>query len=207
MAALWVGHLPFMLMLGLVAVGLAHEIREMSRRRGGALLFWGGSAVAMLALAGFLWLREDAVAGRMNVMFVVLVVWASDIGAYLFGRLVGGPRLAPRVSPGKTWSGAAGGLGCAIAVGWAASVLVPALDPGGETGSTLGVAVAGFLGLMSQIGDLLESALKRYVGVKDSGRLIPGHGGLLDRLDGLILAAIASALVSMMFGRGVLLWQ
>ncbi len=193
--------------MGLVAFGLMREIRELSHRRGGSVLFAGGLVPVSLALAGFTWLRADVDAGRMNVVFVVLVVWASDIGAYIFGRLIGGPRLAPRISPGKTWSGAVGGLICAVGVGWVAGLLAPALDHAGETGSTGGMFVAGFLGLMSQIGDLLESALKRYVGVKDSGRLIPGHGGLLDRLDGLILAAIAAAVVSMILGRGVLLWQ
>lgn len=203
LAALWWGSLSFAALMGLVTFGLLREIRELSLRRGGRGLFTIGAVVIALAIAGFIWLRADDAVGRLNVLFVVLVVWASDIGAYLAGRLLGGPRLAPRISPGKTWSGAVGGLVCAVGVGVAASLL----DPGGQSGSRDGLIVSLGLGLASQIGDLLESALKRYVGVKDSGHLIPGHGGLLDRLDGMILAVIVAAALSMMFGRGVVLWQ
>jgi phosphatidate cytidylyltransferase len=153
--------------------------------------------VAGLAL---IWLRADGIAGRMNVLFLLLVVWASDIGAYLVGRALGGPKLAPTISPGKTWSGAAGGLLAAAAVG-----LAIALSASGLPGWT--TLVAGALGVVSQGGDLLESAIKRRFGVKDSGRLIPGHGGLLDRLDGVLAAAPMAALLAAALGRGVHLWR
>ncbi len=139
-----------------------------------------------LPLICLLWLRGVA-GGRDGVLFLVLVIWATDIGAYLVGRLVGGPKLAPALSPGKTWSGAVGGLVAALLVG----VFVP-------WGFA---ALALLLGVVCQAGDLLESGIKRHVGVKDSGRLIPGHGGLLDRLDGLLAAAPVAALV-MLASRG-----
>jgi phosphatidate cytidylyltransferase len=119
------------------------------------------------------------------MIFLLAVVWSSDIGAYLAGRLIGGPKLAPRISPGKTWSGAAGGVAAVLAVGVAAAALWPV--PAAPV-----VAAAAVLGVAAQAGDLLESAVKRHFGVKDSGRLIPGHGGLLDRLDGLMAAGLVA---------------
>lgn len=154
-----------------------------------------------LASVALVWLRSDNAAGRANVLFLVIVVWASDIGAYAAGRLLGGRKLAPAISPGKTWSGAVGGLLAAMAVGEAAGGLL-AVAPIGRA-----AMVAGLLGLAAQAGDLLESAIKRHFGVKDSGKLIPGHGGLLDRLDGLLTAAPAAAALALLLGRGVALWQ
>ncbi len=159
------------------------------------------SGIVYVGAAGLalIWLREDAAAGRINVLFLVLVIWASDIGAYAAGRLLGGPRLAPAISPGKTWSGAAGGLLAAMAVGLAVALAAPGLP-------LRTALVAGALGVVSQAGDLLESAIKRRFGVKDTGRLIPGHGGLLDRLDGVLAAAPAAAVLAIVLGRGVHLW-
>lgn len=160
-----------------------------------------GVAYLGLAVMALAWLRADPVAGRANVLFVLLIVWASDIGAYVAGRLIGGPKLAPRISPAKTWSGAIGGLVAAVAAGGAA---VWGLDDG-VPWQTL--PVAALLSIASQGGDLFESALKRHYGVKDSGRLIPGHGGLFDRLDGLVAAAPMAALLAILLGRGMVLWQ
>jgi phosphatidate cytidylyltransferase len=173
----------------------------------GAMLARGGRGLAAgvpylgVAAVALVWLRDDPVAGRWNVLFVTLVVWASDIGAYVVGRLVGGWRLAPVISPGKTWSGAVGGLLAAAAVGWVAWLR----EPG--TSAAHALAVACLLGLISQLGDLLESFIKRRFGVKNSGSLIPGHGGLLDRLDGMLAAGPAAALLASDAGRGTLLWQ
>jgi phosphatidate cytidylyltransferase len=174
-------------------------------------LFGQDQRAAWLA-AGFAYLAPAAIAlvrlrhvhlvGRWDMLFLVLVIWASDIGAYLIGRLVGGPKLAPAISPGKTWSGAVGGL---IAAGLVGSGV--ALWAGGRLPLPHGVAIAVVLGAASQIGDLLESWFKRHFGVKDSGRSIPGHGGLLDRLDGMLTAAPAAALMAVATGGGVLLWQ
>lgn len=161
---------------------------------GGAMMWWAvkrplfvsGVLYVGLALVALLWLRGWSVAdGRRMVFFVVLVVWASDIGAYVAGRLLRGPKLAPSLSPAKTWSGAVGGLIAAMVVGelvagrWSPAVAL----------------FAALLAIVCQAGDLLESGIKRHVGIKDSGRLIPGHGGLLDRLDGLLAAAPVAAIV------------
>ena len=158
--------------------------------------YLGIGAVALV------WLRQPAGVGGVNVMVLLLVVWASDIGAYMAGRAVGGPKLAPSISPGKTWSGAVGGLIAAAATGLVASALLshgmPSWRPAG---------FAAFIGVISQMGDLFESQVKRHFGVKDSGHLIPGHGGLLDRLDAVLTAAPAAALLALMLGRGVVLWE
>jgi phosphatidate cytidylyltransferase len=154
------------------------------------------------AAAALLWLRGDAFVGLTDLLFVLLLVWASDIGAYATGRLLGGPKLAPLISPGKTWSGAFGGLAAAIAAGLlVAFASQEAMQPWRVAG------IAAALGIVAQAGDLLESLIKRHFGVKDSGRLIPGHGGLFDRVDALLTAAPVAALLALVAGRGVVLWQ
>ena len=160
-----------------------------------------GVPYAGLGAVALVWLRADPVAGRGNVIFLVLAVWASDIGAYAAGRLLGGPKLAPLISPGKTWSGAAGGLVAAMLVGLAAGQVIA---PGAAVRAAF---LAALIGAASQGGDLLESALKRGFGVKDSGQLIPGHGGLMDRLDGLLAAAPVAAGLALLIGRGTTLWH
>jgi phosphatidate cytidylyltransferase len=160
-----------------------------TRRRAVAL----GVAYIGLPAVALVWLRGDSVIGRDNVLFLLLVVWATDIAAYVVGRLVGGPRLAPSISPGKTWSGAIGGFFGAILVGCAAGLAA--------------IPLAAGLSLVAQAGDLLESGIKRRFGVKDSGRLIPGHGGLLDRLDGVLTAAPTAALLALAAGHGVEIWR
>jgi phosphatidate cytidylyltransferase len=147
-------------------------------------------------------LRQDDLVGRANVTFLFLVVWASDIAAYLAGRSLGGPKLAPGISPNKTWSGAVGGLIGASAVGLGAALL---LGPGGSPARM--VLVSAMLGIATQSGDMLESWIKRRFGVKDSSGLIPGHGGLLDRLDGVLAAAPLAALIGAASGPGVHLWR
>ena len=117
------------------------------------------------------------------------------------GRFFGGPKLAPAVSPNKTWSGAIGGLAAAMLVGLATAML---LAPGGASRA---VAVAAMLGVMAQAGDLVESWIKRRFDVKDTSALIPGHGGLLDRLDGVIAAAPVAALLAFLLGQGQPLWR
>lgn len=151
----------------------------------------GGSLYVGIAAIAVVWLREDRPDGIFAVLLVLLVVWASDIGAYLFGRLIGGPKLAPRLSPKKTWAGALGGLALAIVVG-----ILMAAEFGAPSWVKLCV-VAILLSLASQSGDLAESAFKRRFGVKDSGAIIPGHGGILDRLDGMLAAAPVAAIVAL----------
>lgn len=153
---------------------------------------WGPIAVSSVAGVSLLWLRSQP-DGMLEVLFVLAAVVASDSCAYLTGRLVGGPKLAPAISPGKTISGSLGGLVGALVAG--------ALVARWGTGHwSFGACLWGvLLAVAAQSGDLAESAFKRKIGVKDSGTLIPGHGGLLDRFDGLLaaapLAACAAALL------------
>jgi phosphatidate cytidylyltransferase len=203
LAAIWVDGAVFAALAAALTFGLAAEwtCLCLGRERPPGLLPLG---LAWIALSGaaMIWLRADQAAGRANVVFLASVIWASDIGAYAVGRLAGGPRLAPRISPGKTWSGAVGGALAAGAVGVVAARLV------GPAAGWLGAAPVGLgLSVVGQSGDLLESLAKRRLGVKHSGRMIPGHGGLLDRLDAMLAAVPAAALLALATGRGVALWQ
>ncbi len=150
----------------------------------GALWYGLGAAYLGAACLAFLWLRADPNYGRAMVLWLVAVVWATDTGAYLAGRRFGGPKLAPAISPGKTWAGLAGGIGAAALVGAAAS----GLREDGNTAAAVAASMA--LALAAQVGDLFESSLKRQFGAKDSSGLIPGHGGVLDRIDGLLAGVL-----------------
>lgn len=204
LGALWLGGAAWVMLVGMFAVLLAAEWAGLTAQ----VMTTGGRAAMALAgvpyigggVAGLLYLRFDPVAGRWATLFVVLVVWGSDVGAFVVGRWLGGPRLAPAISPGKTWSGAVGGLAVAVAM---AALLVGAA---GDRPDAAALAVALAVALAAQVGDLLESAIKRGVGVKDSSRLIPGHGGALDRLDGLLVAAPVAAVLAWAAGRGSPLW-
>jgi phosphatidate cytidylyltransferase len=148
------------------------------------LLYAALSAVSLAAL------RAEDAAGFSATIFLFAVVWVTDILAYFVGKAVGGPKLAPSISPGKTWSGAIGGAaGGAVAGAIAILFLEPVLAFG------VMVLIALLLSVISQIGDLFESSLKRRFKVKDSSRLIPGHGGVMDRVDGLVAAAFAMLLL------------
>jgi phosphatidate cytidylyltransferase len=167
------------------------------------------------AAAGFLYaaaaeiasvlVRLDPVKGFAALMFVLLIVWVTDSGGYFAGRGIGGPKLWPRVSPKKTWAGAAGGFAASLAVacGFAAFDL-------GKISPLL--MLSGVLSVVSQLGDLFESAVKRRFDVKDSGHIIPGHGGLMDRLDGFVAAVVVAALFGLLrggadgVGRGLMVW-
>jgi phosphatidate cytidylyltransferase len=186
-------------LVGVGAVGMAAEWVRMCRHRGGGWALVLGLPYILPSIAALLWLRAGP-AGLANVLFVLLLVWATDIGAYLAGRWLGGPKLAPSISPGKTRSGAVGGIVAAMAVGLAAA-WISGVAP------WRALAVAAALAVVAEAGDLLESRLKRYFGVKDSGASIPGHGGLLDRLDAVLTTAPAAALLAAMQGGGVELWR
>ena len=149
---------------------------------------WAIMCVIITAGTALLWLYQ---VGVWSVVFVIAVVVASDATAYVVGRLVRGPKLAPRVSPGKTYSGAIGGLIGAILAG----LFVAYLSGLGMFARAIVWAIV--LSIVAQLGDLAESMMKRYLGVKDSGKLLPGHGGLLDRFDGLVMAAPVAAIVSL----------
>ncbi len=155
-------------------------------------LFWLG-----LPCLALLWLRMGD-NGMLAVSWLCLAVWSCDTGAYFAGRRFGGPKLAPRISPKKTWSGLLGGMILAAAALALLSIVLGQVD-------VLHLAVLGaLLALISQGGDLAESALKRHFGVKDSGALIPGHGGILDRVDGILFAAPALALAALTPALGIL---
>ena len=198
---IWLGGLTFAALLLAGTAGMVTEWVQMVRSgRGSAASLLAGLLYILLAAAALYWLRADPGVGRTNLLFLLLLVWASDIGAYAAGRAIGGPRLAPLISPGKTVSGALGGLAAAVLVGIAAATI-------SSTALIRAGALAGLLGMVAQAGDLAESYAKRRFGVKDSGRLIPGHGGLLDRVDALLAVALAAAILALIDGRGVVLWQ
>ena len=199
---LWYGGIVFDVTIGAVTILLWAEWAQLCHRGGSGLLLVSGLAWITLAAAALVALRTDPSAGRANVMFVVLLVWATDIGAYAAGRALGGPKLAPRISPGKTWSGAAGGLLAAVVAG----ILVAAAQ-GPAPRLPAAAAVAAFLSIIGQAGDLLESLAKRHFGVKDSGHLIPGHGGALDRLDATLAVLPVAWLLAHLAGHGVVMWR
>ena len=149
-----------------------------------------GIAYVGIPVLGLVWLRLQPAFGLAAVLFLFLAVWVTDIGAYAVGRTVGGPKLAPRISPGKTWSGLIGGVTLSGLTGAAFAAYV------GEASSVRLGLVAVVLGVAAQIGDLFESALKRRSGLKDSSTIIPGHGGLLDRVDGLVAAVALVTLIA-----------
>ena len=158
-----------------------------------------GTVYLSVPVVALIWLRAGPAEGRALVFWVFAVVWATDVGAYVAGRVIGGPRLAPRLSPKKTWAGAFGGIGLAALVGVGAAFAGPGIGRG------LGLIVASLgLSLAAQAGDLAESAVKRRFGVKQSGALIPGHGGMLDRADGLLFAAPLAAAVALGAGASVI---
>jgi len=203
-----------LLAVGLGAAGLAGWAL-IAVVLGAALTYAGGRASerehAVLGALGvvyvgvpciaLLWLRQQPVGGRDVVLWLVAAVVATDIGAYAVGQTVGGPRLAPRISPGKTWSGLLGGVACAAVVGAVAADWL-----GGARAWPL-AATSAALGVVSQAGDLLESAVKRRFGVKDMSTIIPGHGGVFDRVDGLLAAALVVAAVTLASGGSVLSWR
>ena len=171
-------------------------------------LVWGscGIVYAGIAFLGPALLRRDAAWGFVAVLFVALTVWTTDIFAYAAGRAIGGPLLWPRVSPKKTWAGAVGGV-----VGGVAAGTSVAYASGIDKLVAVGI-VALLLSVLTQAGDLFESAVKRRFGAKDASHLIPGHGGLMDRLDGFLFAALAALLIGMIRqgtaapARGLLIW-
>ncbi|MEN8195696.1 MAG: phosphatidate cytidylyltransferase [Pseudomonadota bacterium] len=163
--------------------------------------FAAGAIYIGLPLVAILWLYGVTAAGRNTVVWLLVTVVATDVGAYYSGRTIGGPRLAPRISPGKTWSGLAGGMICAAAAGALCADLVggPSLWLAAAAGATVAV--------VAQAGDLLESRVKRRFDIKDSSDIIPGHGGLLDRMDGLVAAVTIFGGLQWIIGARLLTWQ
>ncbi len=163
------------------AAAVAAGFRKNEGIRAAAFFALGGLSIGLFGTV-FLWMR-GLDGGRDLVFWIVGAVWCTDVGAYAAGRLLGGPKLAPLVSPGKTWAGLAGGV--AASAVWSLSWL--SADPARAAAAGAGAA------LLAQAGDLAVSAAKRRCGVKDAGGMIPGHGGMLDRLDGMLLTGPAAA--------------
>lgn len=177
----------------LAAVGM---LRGLPNR----LVLAAGLPYVVLGLASAAWLRNDPNGGAASVLWVVASVVATDVGAYFAGRALKGPKLAPGISPNKTWSGLVGGMLCAGIAGALAGAMAGA--------PALPLALASVaLAAIAQCGDLIESKLKRSFHVKDASRLIPGHGGFLDRFDGYLTALPAAALMSALAGGNPLTWQ
>lgn len=225
-------------LMSIALVGLAVAIAAFGVRFGATPIVAIGSVIALLGVASALSMREareggsdeaalrwapwgalyagfpgialvslrDAGIGLWLVLFLFAVVWSTDIAAYFCGRALGGPKLWPRVSPKKTWSGAIGGLVVAALAGAGVAHFA------GAPRAWPVLVVAAALSIASQGGDLFESSLKRRFGVKDSGRIIPGHGGLLDRVDGLVAAAVLALVIAALHGgvnnpmAGLLFW-
>lgn len=178
--------------IGAIAAGSAAASRSGTVGRSGVIRgIWAAAGViyAGAAFFGPALLRRDAEFGFAAFLFLALTVWATDTCAFALGRAIGGPLLWPRVSPNKTWSGAFGGLAGGVAGG----TLLAYADGLGRL-AVIG-AIALVLSAVAQAGDLLESAIKRHFGAKDTSQLIPGHGGLMDRLDGFLVAAVAALLI------------
>jgi phosphatidate cytidylyltransferase len=194
-------HLAAVIVLAVGALGAA-ALAPMGRRSwvAGGIPYAGAIGIAPIVL------RADGHDGFPAMIFLFVIVWATDIVAYFVGRALGGPKLMPQVSPKKTWSGAVGGTIAAIlaAVAVAKAVALTELFPIAMLAVVLSVCAQG--------GDLFESFLKRRFGAKDSSHLIPGHGGLMDRLDGFVAAGIVAALIGLVRGgfqapgRGLLVW-
>jgi phosphatidate cytidylyltransferase len=185
------------LAFGLAVVALLSQ--EPRRWTAAGFLYAGAAEIASVLV------RLDQTYGFIALILILLVVWVTDIGGYFAGRGFGGPKLWPRVSPKKTWAGAFGGFVASLVVsgGFAAFGL-------GKTGPVL--LLGAILSIASQLGDLFESAVKRRFGVKDSSHIIPGHGGLLDRLDGYVAAVVMAGIFGLLrggvdgVGRGLMVW-
>jgi phosphatidate cytidylyltransferase len=196
--------------LAVLAVGCIAVIGLAPERSGWRV---AGFLYASAAEVASVLVRLDQVWGFVALILILLVVWVTDIGGYFAGRGIGGPKLWPRVSPKKTWAGAIGGFAASlvvaagfVAVGFGKVQPPPTLKLGPI------LLVGAVLSIVSQLGDLFESAVKRRFGVKDSSQLIPGHGGLMDRLDGFVAAVVVAAIFGLLrggadgVGRSLMVW-
>ena len=231
LGALWVGGYAWGLLVALVAGACLWEWSKLSSAIAAGVVgrtawFFGGVVYVGIAAEVLLMLRNMPFYGFRMVLLVVLAVVATDVGAYFAGRAIGGPKIAPKISPSKTWAGLAGGMLGAGLVLVGAQVLPRWLNlrhfcEAGEPrfgfdgpicpiafpwhDVLLALAVGGVVAIIAQAGDFFESWLKRKAGVKDSGWIIPGHGGVFDRVDGLLAVCFVMGLlmVAMMFGKPV----
>jgi phosphatidate cytidylyltransferase len=210
LAITWYGGWPFVALWTIAACIVLWEWSMLAKAvpSAGPYVGWmiaGLAYAAVLALAPAI-LRSDAALGFVAIVFLFAIVWTTDALAYFAGRAFGGPKLMPAVSPKKTWSGATGGTLGAVAAG------LIVVKVAGLQLTVAVAAVALMLSVVSQVGDLVESAVKRRFNAKDASQLIPGHGGLMDRLDGFLTAVLAATMVGLLRGgfeapaRGLLIW-
>ena len=186
LAAVVAGGNLFAVLVAAIATAMFYEWTRIVRGWGTG---WNvsGFFYALLPALALLWIRERDAQGLFLVIWALLVTWSTDIGAYAFGRAFGRTKLAPSISPGKTVAGLYGGVAAATLIGGAWALA-------SDLGRAL-LVLAPLFALTAQAGDLFESWMKRRAGVKDSGTWLPGHGGILDRLDGLVPVAVLTALV------------
>ena len=203
--ALWVGGWFWSIFVGVVSAGVLWEWGRMARKfarsvsfyvlwLAGGVIYLGSAAVTLQVMRGWY-------GGLLMVSLVLAAVVATDIGAYFAGRTIGGPKIAPSISPSKTWAGLVGGMlvaGATIVAIMTVSMLSDGIPisayPDFYSDSALLFALGAGLAIVSQLGDFFESWMKRRAGVKDSGNLIPGHGGLFDRVDGLLAVSFVLAI-------------
>jgi phosphatidate cytidylyltransferase len=185
----------------LVAVLGALLVMAAAAASGKAEPLWAAGGTCWIALGAVAFLAVAVLPEKVHftAYWLLAVVWANDIAAYAAGRSFGGPKLAPRLSPNKTWAGFAGGVAASGLAGALAGLV-----SGASLAALIGMSL--LLGVAAQLGDLAESWAKRHFGVKDSSRLIPGHGGLLDRVDGLLAASALAGAMTLAAGRPPLLW-
>lgn len=185
LAAVVQGGYTFAVLAAAAATAVFYEWTRIVRGWGAAW-YLSGFVYALVSALSLLWVRDRADSGLALVLWVFILVWSVDIGAYFAGRAIGGPKLAPAISPNKTWAGFYGGVVAAtlLAGAWALFVGLPPIV----------LLLAPLFAVAAQGGDLFESWMKRRAGIKDSGRWLPGHGGVFDRLDGLLPVAILTAL-------------
>lgn len=194
-----VGSYPFTLMVLICSILMAFEWEHLTSNADSNKALWKifGIFYIVLPCISMIWLRGITDKGELIIYWLFSVVWATDIGAYFAGCYIGGWKLAPAISPKKTWSGLIGGLICATLVGYITSYLYNPTNPEAL------ILLSGVLGAYGQIGDLLESWIKRKFSIKDSGNLIPGHGGILDRVDSLVTVAPKVVLVLLLDKWGI----
>lgn len=178
----------FAVIVAAIATAMFYEWTRIVRGWG-PVWYVSGFFYALLPALALLWVRERDAHGLNLLIWIFIVTWATDIGAYLVGRAIGKRKLAPSISPGKTVEGLLGGVITAALLGGAWAVATGLPNPA--------LLLAPFFALAAQAGDLFESGMKRRAGVKDSGTWLPGHGGVLDRLDGLVPVAVLTALAQL----------
>ena len=200
-AALWLGGWWFKVLVGLIGWGMIVEwVRLIIKQPVSPLARLAFNLFGLVYIIGAVWglLTVQGSMGALGTLAVMALVWATDIGAYFSGRTIGGPKIAPAISPSKTWAGLGGGMVAAVLTLWLMKKL-ELLSVTDTMGNSYFIQISSwtgaFVAVLAQAGDFFESWLKRRAGVKDSGALIPGHGGLLDRLDGLLPVLILAGLL------------